>query len=146
LSHGGDLLTEKKDELSQELIFFDGVCHLCNGFVNFALQNETLESKLVFTPLQGETAKKYLAPEDRESLESVLFYENGQVWRKSTAVLKILKRLRSPWPWIGTIGQWIPTPIRDRLYSLVANHRYRFFGRSEACRLPLPHEREKLWP
>jgi predicted DCC family thiol-disulfide oxidoreductase YuxK len=128
------------------IIFFDGVCHLCNGFVDFALQNEKTPGKLIFAPLQGSTAQDYLSQKDRSELSSILLWEEGQIYRESEAVLRIAVQLKAPWNWLAKIARWIPRLIRDSLYHFVARNRYAWFGQSPTCRIPLPEERKQLWP
>jgi predicted DCC family thiol-disulfide oxidoreductase YuxK len=129
-----------------KIVFFDGICHLCNGFVDFVIQNETAENPLVFAPLQGTTAQQYLSPEDRKTVSSVIFLLEGRIERKSKAVISILKCLRFPWPLVAMLLQLIPSPLRNLVYDWVAKNRYFWFGQRETCRLPLPDEMSKLLP
>jgi len=133
-------------EPHHKIVFFDGICHLCNSFVDFAIQNGTSKTSLVFAPLQGPTAQKYLKPEDQNALSSVIFLSDGKTYRHSEAVLEIFKHLKFPWPWIATVLQIIPSGIRDVIYNWVARNRYRWFGQRESCRLPKPEEKSQLWP
>jgi predicted DCC family thiol-disulfide oxidoreductase YuxK len=139
-------VTENNLKASQSILFFDGVCHLCNGFVDFVIQNETSNSDLIFAPLQGETAAKYLELSDRQDLNSVVLWSQGKALRQSDAVLEILRHLRFPWKLIGILGPLVPARFRNWCYQKVAQHRYQLFGTREFCRIPLPHERDKLWP
>jgi predicted DCC family thiol-disulfide oxidoreductase YuxK len=67
-----------------------------------------------------------------DSFESFVLCEGSQVYLRSTAYIRIAKRLRFPWKLAAAI--WIvPRPLRDRLYDLIARHRYRWFGRREHC-------------
>ncbi|MGZ5280187.1 MAG: thiol-disulfide oxidoreductase DCC family protein [Pseudobdellovibrionaceae bacterium] len=129
-----------------KIVFFDGICHLCNGFVNFAIQNGTSKTLLVFAPLQGTTAEQLLSPEDRKALSSVIFLNDGKTFRHSEAVLEIMKFLKFPWPLLAVIFQIIPSDFRNVIYNWVARNRYRWFGQRESCRLPEPQEKSQLWP
>jgi predicted DCC family thiol-disulfide oxidoreductase YuxK len=129
-----------------KIVFFDGVCHLCNGFVDFAIQNGTVENAQVFAPLQGETAKKYLSLEEQNALSSVLVWSEGKVLRKSSAVIAVLRDLRGPWPFLGAVMSLLPEFFRNWVYDIVAQNRYAWFGKRESCRLPKPEERKQLWP
>lgn len=129
-----------------KIVFFDGVCHLCNGFVDFAIQNGTASNPLKFAPLQGTTAAQYLSDEEQKALSSVLLWKEGQILRHSEAVLQILKYLKFPWPLIAGIARWVPKPVRDRIYHWISRNRYAWFGQKDSCRLPLPHETKQLWP
>lgn len=139
-------MVKSENPKPHKIVFFDGICHLCNGFVDFSIQNETTQNQLAFAPLQGETAAKLLSTEDRANLNTVVFYDEGEVYRESTAVLRIFQNLKSPWRALGTLGFAVPKMIRDWIYRAVARNRYRWFGERDTCRLPLPHEKSQLLP
>ena len=135
---------EKVELHKAKIVFFDGVCHLCNGFVDSVITIDT-NHIFYFAPLQGETAQKLLPAQDRAQLDSVIYYESEKLFYSSTAVLKIL---------IGLGGLYrvfmflwvIPRPVRDFVYGIIARNRYQWFGKREFCRLPRPDERSYLLP
>lgn len=131
-------------QTQKPLIFFDGICHLCNSFVD-AIITRDKDARFQFAPLQGETAKKILTSVDISRLESIVLVENEQKYRNSEAVLRILTKLGGPYKLF--YGAYLmPTFIRDALYSWVARHRYAWFGQRDSCRLPTPEEKERLLP
>ena len=69
--------------------------------------------------------------------DSIVLVEDGRVFVRSGAALRILRRLRFPWPLLYGLVI-VPRVIRDRVYDVVAAHRYRWFGRRESCMLPTP--------
>ena len=99
---------------------------------------------LRFAPLQGETAARLLPESDRENLNSMVYFENGERFRKSAAVVRILRQLGGIWALLGSLLWVIPRPLRDLGYSLVAAVRYRVFGKKSACRVPTSEERGRL--
>ena len=113
------------------VILFDGVCHLCNGLVQFVLLRDR-GAVFDFAPLQSEFAR------GRFSLESVVLLEAGQIYHAEDAVLRILSRLQAPWPWVSRVGALMPRVMLAWIYRLVAKHRYRWFGKYEICALPPP--------
>lgn len=128
----------------KSLILFDGVCNVCNGFVTFILPRDR-RNQFQFGSLQSRTAAEVLpnfplAPRD---VSTVILIEEGKMFTRSTAVLRIARKLGGLWslayPFIV-----IPTFIRDGLYELVARHRYRIFGKREACMIPKPEWKEKF--
>ena len=127
------------------IVFFDGVCGLCNRFVNFVLPRDQ-RGELRFAPLQGETAQILLPVEDRENLDTVIFFEDGKCWRRSAAVVRILTHLSLPWSMLATCLWLVPGPIRDVGYRTVSRFRYRLFGKSDVCRLPTPDEAARFLP
>ena len=127
----------------KSIIFFDGVCGLCNRFVDSLLKRDT-QAVFLFAPLQGETAQTLLSKNDTETLDSIVFWERGKTFRRSTAVMRVLRKLSGIWACLGW-GLWIiPKPLRDLGYKLVAVNRYRLFGKKETCRLPTPEERSRF--
>ena len=118
------------------LILFDGVCNLCNGSVQFIIKRDR-RRQFIFSSLQSDAGQQILLQNNRENLdfESILLLEDGKFYDKSTAVLRIARKLSGAYPLLyGFII--IPKFIRDTVYSLVAKNRYRWFGRKDACMVP----------
>ena len=131
----------------QHLIFFDGVCELCNSSVNFILDRDK-KNLFLLASLQSEEAKEILLknnyPIDKiEGLSHIIYLRKGKVEIKSKAVLLILWDLAG-WYRIFSIGFIIPTFLRDWIYDVIAKNRYRWFGKKETCRMPTPSEKEKF--
>ncbi|MDA3854308.1 MAG: DCC1-like thiol-disulfide oxidoreductase family protein [Bacteroidales bacterium] len=120
------------------IILFDGVCHLCNGSVNFLLKMDKKE-RFKFSPLQSPNGQAVLKQHQLSDtgLDTFIFIHHGKCYSKSTAALKVLKSFGRGWQ-IFYIFIIIPRFIRDFIYDLVARHRYRLFGRSEQCMVPNP--------
>lgn len=127
------------------IVFFDGVCGLCNRSVDFFIRRDR-EARLKFAPLQGETAADHVSDADRESLGSIVFVDAGTRYRKSAAIVQILRQLGGIWRCVAGVLWVIPRPLRDLGYSIVAALRYRLFGRKDSCRMPTPEERGRLLP
>ncbi len=127
------------------ILFFDGVCHLCNGFVDFVLSVEE-EGHLRFAPIQGKTASRWLedVPDDPDEWAIVLLDENG-VHRASDAVLRLFMMLGGMWRLFG-ICFVIPRMLREGVYRWIAQHRYDWFGRRNACRVPEPDQEDRFLP
>jgi predicted DCC family thiol-disulfide oxidoreductase YuxK len=129
----------------ERIVYFDGVCGLCNRFVDFLLTQDTRD-RLRFAPLQGETARQNLPQKLTENLKTVAFVEGGRFWTHSAAVVRIFWRLGPVWRMTGTLLWLIPRPLRDAGYRLIAARRYRLFGQRETCRLPTEAERARFLP
>jgi predicted DCC family thiol-disulfide oxidoreductase YuxK len=127
---------------SEVILFFDGVCNLCNGFVDFSLKYSA-DDKVKFASLQGETASKLLPSEIVKDLDTVCLYIDGHTYTRSDAVAHLATHLRFPWSLLNWI-RIFPRPLRDWGYKFVAKNRYRLFGQKETCRLPTPEERGRL--
>lgn len=120
----------------QPVILFDGVCNLCNASVNFIIDRDS-QGLFRFASLQSDFGKKELKRigTDSSQLSSIVLLSDGEVFTKSTAALKIAKDLS------GAISSmhvflWVPSVIRDYFYDFIARNRYRWFGKTDACRLP----------
>jgi len=127
------------------VIFFDGVCGLCNAWVDFVLARDR-QGRFRFSPLQGATARDWLRMTPESSLDSVALVDISGVHRKSDAVWRILVGLGGVWRPLGWLLRLIPGPVRNWGYDFVAGRRYRWFGKKETCRLPRPTERQQFLP
>jgi predicted DCC family thiol-disulfide oxidoreductase YuxK len=118
---------------AESWLFFDGHCNLCDGFVNFVVSGDSARQiKFGAQQKHQELMKKYNAPVD---LSTVVLIQGGQVYTRSTAVMRVFARIDSPHRYLS-IFYLIPSPIRDVCYGLVAKYRYVIFGHSEKCREP----------
>lgn len=130
---------------NQNIVFFDGYCVLCNGFVDFLIRKDK-NNNLRFASLQGTTAKKKLKPDHISKLDSIVFLtKQGQVFFKSQAVLHILNSLGGIWT-VFKILNIIPGFLSDFVYDIIANNRYSWFGKRDVCRIPNREEKEKILP
>ncbi len=125
------------------VLFFDGVCGMCNHFVDFLLRCDR-NKIFLFAPLQGETAKRHLKQSDTEDLKSIVLIVDGKTFRHSAAIVRVLCLLSPLWKLAGYALWVIPAPLRDFGYRLVARIRYRLFGKKESCRLPSAEERARF--
>jgi predicted DCC family thiol-disulfide oxidoreductase YuxK len=128
---------------SQPILFFDGVCGLCNRFVDFVLKHDR-RGRVLFAPLQGAKAAEALPEDIVQSLDTVVLLDGDQCHIRSSAVVRIFWNLGGPWSVPGTILWLIPKPLRDLGYKAVARSRYRLFGQKESCRLPTSDERARF--
>jgi predicted DCC family thiol-disulfide oxidoreductase YuxK len=131
--------------LSQKkIVFFDGVCNLCNGFVDFLLR-VSFRNSICVASLQGAAAAELLSAKETDGLQSVIYFREGRVFEKSTAVIRILSDA-NPIFSILLLFLILPRAIRDGVYDFVAHRRYGMFGKRETCRLPSPEEKERFLP
>src|SRR5215831_15839650 len=111
------------------IVLFDGVCNLCNGLVQFLIRHDD-QVRLRLTALQSPAGQALLqwAGQPLDDFDTMAFVESGRVHLKSTAVLRIARYFRWPWPLLSLLLV-IPAFLRDWCYDLVAGNRYRLFGR-----------------
>lgn len=141
---GASSATSKPQGQSRALLLFDGVCTLCNGVVNFVLDADS-EGYYRLGALQSEAARPYLQVHglDPKELNTVVLIENGRLYTRSTAALRVLRHLDAPWPLLyGLIA--VPRALRDWVYDWIAENRYAWFGRREECRVPTSEEQARF--
>lgn len=127
----------------KSVILFDGVCNLCNNSVNFIMDRDP-KFNFYFASLQSEVGQELLEENDwnGQALDSIILVDsNGKVYHRSTAALRIARRMGGLWPVLYAFII-VPAFIRDIVYKWIARNRYRWFGKRETCRLPTPEERE----
>lgn len=124
------------------IIYFDGVCGLCNGFVDFIMKIDSA-GKFKFSPLQSEFAKSRLLPRYTDDLKSVVVEIDGEILEKSDAVFKVFETLGGKWK-IAAKLKILPLFLRNAGYDLVAEMRYKIFGKKDTCRLPTLEEKERF--
>jgi predicted DCC family thiol-disulfide oxidoreductase YuxK len=126
------------------VILFDGVCNLCNEFVNFVIARDPA-GRFQFGALQSPAAQRLLGSIDsREAWpDSMVFVENGRVWTRSAAALRVARGMTFPWP-LAYAFIVVPRPLRDWIYNLVARNRYRWFGKQAVCMMPTPALRKRF--
>jgi predicted DCC family thiol-disulfide oxidoreductase YuxK len=127
----------------QPVVFFDGVCGLCDRTVQTLLKIDR-KHRLKFAPLQGETARERLPESDRRDLKSLVICDARGTARFSTAVVRILWHVGGIWSFLGTCLWLIPSPIRNWGYRFISARRYKWFGKYDTCRLPVPGERDRF--
>ncbi len=136
--------------MATTVVFYDGVCGLCNGFVRFLLRRDP-RGRLLFAPLQGETARAILTarghePSNLDTIYVVAGWQSSQehVLSRSSAVLHTFTQLGGAWPFLAGLGAAFPRSLADALYTFVARRRYRTFGRLESCPIPPPAWRQRF--
>ena len=142
-------LFEARVEPHTPLVLFDGVCALCNGFVDACIQlappqDTGVSRPFRFAPLQSDTGRKWLLTcgLDVADLSSVVLVEDSRCYRQSDAALRVLARLRAPWPLVHHVFVSLPRALRDALYGLVARTRYDVFGKWDECRAPTDADKD----
>lgn len=127
------------------IVFFDGYCSLCSTLVDWLIRIDKT-NKLKFASLQGETATRLLGSHSESiDVNTVIYLRENEKHKRSTAVLWILYDVGGVWV-LTKIFMLIPKSIRDLVYTLIANNRFRFMKRRDTCRIPSPDERARLLP
>jgi predicted DCC family thiol-disulfide oxidoreductase YuxK len=126
------------------VILFDGTCAFCEGSVRFIARRDP-HGYFRFGASQSPRGADLLTAHGltREMTRSIVLIENGQVFLRSTATLRIARRLPFPWN-LAAVFLYVPQPLRDAAYRVVAAVRHRLAGKSNACEVPPPEIRARL--
>lgn len=126
---------------NKNIIFFDGICTLCNSSIDFFVKNAK-DKSFYIASLQGETAQKTLFKNGEQDIpDSIILYTQNKIYYKSSAVLRISKYLKFPLN-ILPVFFIIPKFIRDWVYDYIAKNRYKWFGQKNTCRIPNENEKD----
>lgn len=127
------------------LILFDGVCSLCNGYVNLLIKIDK-NKKVLICPLQSEKGKNILnfLNLDQTEFDTFIFIKEGKAHFRSTAILMLCKEIG------GLISLFrmyliVPASIRDMIYNFIAKRRYLLFGKKDSCRVPSKGDLEHFY-
>jgi predicted DCC family thiol-disulfide oxidoreductase YuxK len=131
------------DPAVHPVLFFDGVCGLCDATVHWLLDRDP-HGVLRFAPLQGETAAAVLPRADSQDLKSVVLLDGAGVHRRSSAAILTLKHLGGRYRTLARLLWLVPRPLREIGYRFISKIRYRLFGKKDLCRLPKLGENERF--
>jgi len=129
----------------KKIILFDGVCNLCNSAIQFVIKHDK-KNIYKFAALQSDVAKLLLNERgiDSSQIDSIILIDpNIAYYTKSAAALEIGKSFGGGWRLLG-VFRWVPKPIRDWVYDLVAKNRYSWFGKQNECMIPSPELKAKF--
>ena len=130
--------------MMKRIVLFDGDCNFCDSSVQFIIKRDPA-AHFLFTSLQStkgiELTKQYAIP---ANVDSLVLIDNGKAYTKSSAALRIAKKLDGLWHLLF-LFILVPCKIRDGVYDYVAKNRYKWFGKKEdACMLPPPEMRKRF--
>jgi predicted DCC family thiol-disulfide oxidoreductase YuxK len=126
------------------VILFDGVCNLCNGFVQFVIDRDP-RAQFRFASLQSHAAAALLNGRLSSGPipDSVVLVDGDRVFTQSTAALRVARGLGFPWN-LSYVFVAVPKPLRDAVYAWVARNRYQWFGKRDVCMIPTPELRDRF--
>ncbi|MEL4308288.1 thiol-disulfide oxidoreductase DCC family protein [Joostella sp. CR20] len=133
-------------ESGKKIVLFDGVCNLCNNSVQFIIKRDS-KDVFRFASLQSELGKQLLAERNINPVEtdSIVLIEPGVAYyTKSSAAIEIAKDLGGFWSLLNVFNYILPSSIRDSVYILIANNRYKWFGKKDECPIPTPEQQKKF--
>jgi predicted DCC family thiol-disulfide oxidoreductase YuxK len=123
-------------EARSGLIVFDGVCVLCNGFVQFVLRHDKA-AQFRFLIAQSEKGEALYAEMGLKhgDYDTNLVFIDGRLFVKLDAFLAVMNRLSWPWRLVWPL-KYLPRRVKDWIYDRIARNRYRLFGKRESCMAP----------
>ena len=129
---------------SENIVFYDGVCNFCNGIVIFLLKYERIKN-MSFCSLQSEFAKSFLKDFNVPiNIETVYYFSEGKLHKRSEAIKKITQNLKSPLWIISYFLTITPEFLRECFYKVFAKNRYKWFGKKDDCKIPSPKNKDRF--
>ena len=129
---------------SRPVVLFDGVCNFCNHIVQFIIKRDK-KKQFLFASLQGRTGQEILKKFNLPSndFNSFILAEGDHVYTRSTAVLRMLKKLGGGWKLLYAFII-VPKFIRNAVYNRIAKNRYKWYGKRDECMVPTPELKERF--
>jgi predicted DCC family thiol-disulfide oxidoreductase YuxK len=128
---------------SNAIILFDGTCAFCERSVRLVATRDNGYHR--FGASQNAEGRALLEQfgTSREAAKSIILIDGDRIYLRSDAVLRIASRMNAPWKY-AAVFLWVPRPIRDLVYRIVAAIRIQIAGTSNACEIPPPEIRSRL--
>ncbi|WP_117883364.1 thiol-disulfide oxidoreductase DCC family protein [Aureibaculum luteum] len=129
---------------NKSIILFDGVCNLCNSSVQFIITRDK-NNHFIFASLQSDAAQDILLhfKKNNSDFDSIILIDNGKIHDKSSAILKVSRKLGGLWKY-SYVFIIVPKFIRDFFYTLIAQNRYKWFGKKDSCMIPTKELKERF--
>ena len=129
------------------VLLFDGVCNMCNASVLWIVDRDP-PGRVHFASLQSPAGSALARQHgiDPEALEGVVLIKDGRAYEGSSAAVRVGRLLTFPWSVLAFLGWLVPWFLREPIYRWIARNRYRWFGKTEACRIPTPDLRKRMLP
>ncbi|WP_407269109.1 thiol-disulfide oxidoreductase DCC family protein [Radiobacillus sp. PE A8.2] len=125
------------------IILFDGECNFCDSSVQFIIKRDP-KGYFKFASLQSDIGQQLLKEHKVDAdINSFVLVDDDSCYFRSSAALRVCRRLKAPWKIFSTLII-VPRPIRDYFYNIIANNRYKWFGKKDSCTLPPPEIRKRF--
>jgi len=130
--------------MEHPVILFDGVCNFCNAVCNFIIRHDSSQ-RFRFAHLQSSVGQAMLVEHGfaPDVLDSVVLIEDGKAYLKSDVTIRMARHLTGVAK-LGTLLRFVPRPVRDFGYDIVARNRYRWWGKQDVCIVPTPEVRDRF--
>ena len=126
--------------MKKDIIVFDGLCVMCNSFFKWVLKND-IDDKYLFANIQSNFYKKNM--DINKSIDSIILIKENNIFYESEAINHILKDL-DKFYLLQLVLNVTPTFINNFFYKIIANNRYKIFGKKDKCELPKKNQISKF--
>ena len=126
------------------ILYFDGVCVMCNHFAKFLI-SEDKNDALQFASLQGDSAKYNIDAKHLNNINTLIYQEGEKTYSQSSGILQAIASLGGIYKLVLVL-KLTPKFIRDKIYVHISANRYKWFGKYDVCRVPRFEEKSKLLP
>jgi len=124
----------------KNIVFFDGICNFCDSTVDFIWKNNK-KRNIYYASLQSRFAQEFLNKFNEDiSMNTLYYYSQGVIYKKSRAISKIFIELKKPYPILALFIK-ISSFIGDMFYDFISNNRYSIMGKKDSCRIPSNEEK-----
>jgi predicted DCC family thiol-disulfide oxidoreductase YuxK len=126
------------------ILLFDGACNLCNKSVQFVIKRDK-KARVKFASLQSEVGKQIMLQFNipTEYIDSIVLIEFGKVYYKSSAALRLCKKMDGLWP-LMYIFMIVPKFLRNTVYDYIARNRIKWFGKTDTCWVMTPELKNRF--
>ncbi len=128
-----------------DVVFFDGVCVLCNGAVKLLIQIDK-QQRLRYALIQGQYAQSVLSSPQIESVSSMILQSQGISYEKAEAVIQVLNKLGGVYRLLSLLLKIFPIFVLNGVYNFIARNRYSFFGKNDSCFIPKEQHKKLFLP
>jgi predicted DCC family thiol-disulfide oxidoreductase YuxK len=126
------------------IVLYDGSCLFCHGSMRFIAEHDRA-SYFRFGAAQDPRAQPLLGAHRLGDItaSTIVLIEQDKVYLRSTAALRIARRLGLPWS-LMSVFLIVPRAFRDLVYDIIANLRYRIAGTTDSCQIPSDAIRQRM--
>ena len=136
-------INPQNDVSTSPMLVYDGSCAFCSRSVQFILRHERRHD-LLFVTRDSEMGKQLRRTHGMESVESMLWIEDGRAAAESSAVLKAADYVGGWWSPLAALASVFPPNTLNSMYKIIAKHRRRLSTSVAACPLPSPEQRRRF--
>jgi predicted DCC family thiol-disulfide oxidoreductase YuxK len=117
----------------RRLVIFDGICVLCNRFGRFSFYRLINPDLVSFVPFQDsqhiniDELQAEFKFDEADVKSRIAFVNGSRIFWGADAIIELCSWFDWPYP-LARLAYLVPRPIRDALYQIVADNRYRWFG------------------